>query len=253
LSFLDFRGILVFFMLTEVYNRGIGAYVSNPRSVRMKGSFKKGVNAPMSKKLSKQQWAMARVYSFINGNPKHDTDLSAMNGSGNACSGGPGATVYPDESAQQNEAAAGEEEEEEAEDLDELQGEYEAELDEEEEEPPPPPSPPPPPPPPPAPPAAVVFVLACLLYQRWGIPGSARYIPGLFLNDTQFIFYFGIRNGLSNDEIKKYMALGMEEFYSGRRGPPTEPIYNQTEYGPILTNPSAFSAYTRSWIANNFP
>jgi hypothetical protein len=41
----------------------------------MKGSFKKGVNAPMSKKLSKEQWAMARVYSFINGNPKHDTDL----------------------------------------------------------------------------------------------------------------------------------------------------------------------------------
>jgi hypothetical protein len=41
----------------------------------MKGSFKKGVKAPMSKKLSKEQWAMARVYSFLDGNKKHDNDL----------------------------------------------------------------------------------------------------------------------------------------------------------------------------------
>ena len=61
--------------LQEVYNRGIGAYKTQPSSVRMKGTFKKGVSAPMSKKLSKEQWAMARVYSFIDGNPKHDTDL----------------------------------------------------------------------------------------------------------------------------------------------------------------------------------
>jgi hypothetical protein len=62
-------------ILQEVYNRGIGAYKTNPSSVRLKGSFVKGVNAPMSRKLSKEQWAMARVYSFIDGNPKHDTDL----------------------------------------------------------------------------------------------------------------------------------------------------------------------------------
>jgi hypothetical protein len=61
--------------LQEVYNRGIGAYSTQPSSVRMKGTFKKGVDAPMSQKLSKEQWAMARVYSFIDGNPKHDTDL----------------------------------------------------------------------------------------------------------------------------------------------------------------------------------
>ena len=61
--------------LQEVYNRGIGAYQTNPTSVRMKGSFKKNVNAPMSKKLSKEQWAMARIYSFLNDNPKHDQDL----------------------------------------------------------------------------------------------------------------------------------------------------------------------------------
>ena len=67
--------------LREVYNRGIGAYKTNPTSVRMKGSFKKNVEAPLSKKLSKEQWAMARVYSFIDGNPKHDSDLRLKGGS----------------------------------------------------------------------------------------------------------------------------------------------------------------------------
>lgn len=62
-------------ILQQVYNRGIGAYNSNPTSVRMKGSFKKGVSAPMSQKLSKEQWAKARVYSFLDNNPKHDKDL----------------------------------------------------------------------------------------------------------------------------------------------------------------------------------
>jgi len=61
-------------VLQEVYNRGIGAYKTNPASVRKKGSFEKGP-APMSQKLSKEQWAMARVYSFLDGNPKHDQDL----------------------------------------------------------------------------------------------------------------------------------------------------------------------------------
>ena len=63
--------------LQEVYNRGIGAYKTQPTSVRMLGTFKKGVDAPMSMKLSKEQWAMARVYSFLDGNPKHDNDLRA--------------------------------------------------------------------------------------------------------------------------------------------------------------------------------
>jgi len=62
-------------ILQEVYNRGSGAYTNNGQSVRMKGTFQKGVNAPMSMKLSKQQWSFARVYSFIDGNPKHDNDL----------------------------------------------------------------------------------------------------------------------------------------------------------------------------------
>lgn len=67
-------------VLQEVYNRGIGAYKTNPQSVRMKGSFKKGVDAPMSQKLSKEHWAMSRVYSFLDGNPKHDTDLATGGG-----------------------------------------------------------------------------------------------------------------------------------------------------------------------------
>lgn len=56
--------------LREVYDRGIGAYTSNPTSVRMKGTFKKGVKAPMSMKLSKEQWGYGRVYAFVMGTPK---------------------------------------------------------------------------------------------------------------------------------------------------------------------------------------
>ncbi len=64
--------------LQRVYYRGIGAYYTNPTSVRMKGSYEKNVVAPMMFKLSKEQWGMARVYSFIDGNPNHDTDLRRL-------------------------------------------------------------------------------------------------------------------------------------------------------------------------------
>ncbi len=53
-------------VLDEVFDAGIGAYKTNYKSVREKGTYKKGTNAPPSKKLSKEQWAMARVYSFVN-------------------------------------------------------------------------------------------------------------------------------------------------------------------------------------------
>ena len=49
-------------ILQKVYNRGIGAYYTNPQSVRP------NVRSP-------QQWANARVRSFIRGSKKHDTDL----------------------------------------------------------------------------------------------------------------------------------------------------------------------------------
>jgi len=67
-------------ILDEVYDRGIGAYKTNPQSVRTKEG-KKDPKAPMSKKMSKEQWGMARVYSFVNkveGRKKlnHDLDLA---------------------------------------------------------------------------------------------------------------------------------------------------------------------------------
>jgi hypothetical protein len=62
-------------ILQEVYNRGSGAYSTQRTSVRMKGSYKKNVDAPYKMKLSKEQWALARTYSYLDGNPKHDTDL----------------------------------------------------------------------------------------------------------------------------------------------------------------------------------
>ena len=67
-------------ILDEVYDRGIGAYKTSGASVRTKEG-KKDPKAPMSKKMSKEQWAMARVYSFVNkieGKRKlnHDLDLA---------------------------------------------------------------------------------------------------------------------------------------------------------------------------------
>ena len=56
--------------LRQVYKKGLGAYHTNPESVRVKGSFKKDASAPLSAKLSPQQWAMARVYAFVMRTPK---------------------------------------------------------------------------------------------------------------------------------------------------------------------------------------
>lgn len=67
-------------ILDDVYDRGIGAHKTQPSSVRTKAG-KKDPKAPLSKKMSKEQWAMARVYSFVNkieGKRKlnHDLDLA---------------------------------------------------------------------------------------------------------------------------------------------------------------------------------
>lgn len=56
--------------LRLVYNKGVGAYHTNPTSVRMKGSFKKNIDAPMTEKLSPEQWGMGRVYAFVMKSPK---------------------------------------------------------------------------------------------------------------------------------------------------------------------------------------
>jgi hypothetical protein len=74
-------------ILQEIYNRGIGAYKTNLKSVRLKGSYIKNVDAPPSQKLSKENWAFARVYSFINtyksNKLKHDIDLKEKLKGGN--------------------------------------------------------------------------------------------------------------------------------------------------------------------------
>jgi len=59
-----------FSALKRVYNKGLAAHRSNPLSVRMKGTFEKGVDAPMSMKLSPQQWGISRVYAFVMKTPK---------------------------------------------------------------------------------------------------------------------------------------------------------------------------------------
>jgi len=75
-------------ILKEVESRGKGAYYSGgvggrpSPSVRLAGSYKKGVDAPASKKLSMAQWSKARVFSFIDTykskSLKHDTDLARL-------------------------------------------------------------------------------------------------------------------------------------------------------------------------------
>jgi len=56
--------------LRKVYEKGLGAYHTNPESVRLKGSFKKDPSAPLSRKLSAPQWGVARVMAFVMKTPK---------------------------------------------------------------------------------------------------------------------------------------------------------------------------------------
>ena len=60
---------LPFGALLEVYRRGIGAWKTNPESVRLQGSGKKNYIASREGKRGKEQWAMARVNAFIERRP----------------------------------------------------------------------------------------------------------------------------------------------------------------------------------------
>jgi len=52
-------------ILDEVYDRGVGARKNNPGSVRsLKSGEKVGGNS-LKGKMSAEQWAMGRVYSFV--------------------------------------------------------------------------------------------------------------------------------------------------------------------------------------------
>lgn len=62
----------------EIFNRGIGAWKNNIASVRLQKDFSKNPDTkryPRSKRLSKEQWAYARVYSFLDkGKTYHTAD-----------------------------------------------------------------------------------------------------------------------------------------------------------------------------------
>jgi hypothetical protein len=52
-------------ILDQVYDRGVGARKSNPESVRSASSGKKIGGKSLRGKMSAEQWAMGRVYSFV--------------------------------------------------------------------------------------------------------------------------------------------------------------------------------------------
>jgi len=56
-------------ILDSVYDRGLAAHRGNPSSVRNV----RGVKGGGGRKMSAQQWAMARVYSFVAGGTTRTT------------------------------------------------------------------------------------------------------------------------------------------------------------------------------------
>ena len=57
-------------ILQDVYDRGVGAWKSNPTSVRSKSGDKKDSGFPLSQRMTKERWAYGRVYGFVMKNPK---------------------------------------------------------------------------------------------------------------------------------------------------------------------------------------
>lgn len=67
--------------LQQIYNKGIGAWKNNLSSVRLKKDFSKNKNTktyPRSKRLGKEQWAMARVYSAVMGGKAAKVDANEL-------------------------------------------------------------------------------------------------------------------------------------------------------------------------------
>ena len=60
-------------ILDKVYDRGLGARRSNPQSVRRASDGKKVGGKSLAGKMSGQQWAMARIYSFVMGGKTQKT------------------------------------------------------------------------------------------------------------------------------------------------------------------------------------
>ena len=64
-------------ILNKSYDRGIGAWKTNIRSVRVRGTMKKDSDLrkfPRSARLPKEAWAYSRIYSMVMGG-KADPDL----------------------------------------------------------------------------------------------------------------------------------------------------------------------------------
>lgn len=59
-------------ILDKVYDRGVGARKTNPQSVRSLSGKKVGGKS-LAGKMSAEQWAMARVYSFAVGGKTRQT------------------------------------------------------------------------------------------------------------------------------------------------------------------------------------
>lgn len=72
--------------LQDIYNRGIGAWKTNISSVRLKSDFSKNPDTkhyPRRVRLPKEQWAMARVYSFLDKGKDYytaDSDIAKRTG-----------------------------------------------------------------------------------------------------------------------------------------------------------------------------
>ena len=60
-------------ILQDVFNRGVGAWKNNIQSVRLKSGKKDYSVTDRSKKMGKDRWAYARVYSFVMGGKTQKT------------------------------------------------------------------------------------------------------------------------------------------------------------------------------------
>ncbi len=60
-------------ILSEVAKRGRGAHSGNPQSVRRASDGKKVGGASLKGKMSAEQWAQARIYSFVMGGKTQKT------------------------------------------------------------------------------------------------------------------------------------------------------------------------------------
>ena len=61
-------------ILQAVYDRGIGAWKTNPQSVRNKEGKKREGGYPLAERMSKEQWGYARVFGFVGRNVKQVAD-----------------------------------------------------------------------------------------------------------------------------------------------------------------------------------